>query len=183
MALALPSGADLLQRERQVRHQGTGLTACDLVGIWQLQQIWSKGRSEVAAISSAGLRALQARLILAPGIFPDGAEEAPAAAGPASMEITNQVQLGALQLHFRGVAWLQGRRPLLWFRFDQLALRLGERQLWQRPLPPPPPGRMPFFALIAVGAGAAGKAAAEPWLAARGRGGGLALWSRLGRVV
>jgi hypothetical protein len=77
------------------------------------------------------------------------------------------VQLGALELCFHGSGWLQGRRPLLLFSFERLELRLGEWILLSRALPPVPPRRQPFFALIGRGDG---------WLAARGRGGGLALW-------
>lgn len=87
------------------------------------------------------------------------------------------MRLGPLELRFCGEARLQGRRPLLLFRFLRLQLRLGARPLIDRPLPAAAPfsslpvAGLPFFALIA----------ADPegmWLAARGRGGGLALWQR-----
>lgn len=170
MALAFPSGVELLERERQARRQGSGLTAGTLLGEWRLAQVWPKGRTQVAAFSSASLRALQARLTLTavPG----------ADCGTGALELTNQVRLGALELRFRGPARLQGRRPLLLFWFEQLELRWGARLLLRRALAEPPAGRMPFFALIAAaGTGAPG---AGDWLAARGRGGGLALWTRPG---
>jgi hypothetical protein len=72
-----------------------------------------------------------------------------------------------LELRFEGRARLAGSRPLLWFGFDQLQLRFGSQVFLQRPLPPAAAQRQPFFALIGKGPG---------WLAARGRGGGLALW-------
>jgi hypothetical protein len=59
-------------------------------------------------------------------------------------------------------------RPLLVFRFELLELQLAGRTLLRRPLPAPEPQRLPFFALIARDS--------SGWLAARGRGGGLALW-------
>jgi hypothetical protein len=82
--------------------------------------------------------------------------------------LCNAVNLGALELRFEGPGRLQGSRPLLLFSFERVELRLGDRLLLQRPLPVPAPRRMPFFALIHR----------DPagWLAARGRGGGLALW-------
>ena len=74
----------------------------------------------------------------------------------------------SLELRFRGVGRLLGSRPLLQFSFQELQLSLGGRVLLHRALPEPAPQRLPFFALIAR----------DPsgWLAARGRGGGLALW-------
>jgi len=76
-----------------------------------------------------------------------------------------------LELRFRGAGQLLGRRPLLQFSFQQLQVSLGGRLLIQRDLPEPAARRLPFFALIAR----------DPsgWLAARGRGGGLAVWTLL----
>jgi len=59
---------------------------------------------------------------------------------------------------------------LLLFSFDRLQLCLGGWRLVERSLPEPAAQRMPFFALI--------HRDASGWLAARGRGGGLALWRR-----
>jgi hypothetical protein len=84
--------------------------------------------------------------------------------------VQNSVQLGPIQLRFRGHGSLRGKRPLLEFWFEELELRLGPRSIWRQPIQrQPQPKRRPFFALIA----------SQPnWLAARGRGGGLALWLR-----
>ncbi len=165
----LPSGATLLALEQQVRHGsraqgstaragtakgGTGLTARDLAGCWQLDQVWPKGSARPASFSGLLLRGLAARLEI----------EASAEA----LQLSNVVNLGVLELRFRGPGTLVGSRPLLQFWFEQLELRLAGRLLLQRSLPAPPSRRLPFFALIAR----------DPagWLAARGRGGGLALW-------
>ena len=87
------------------------------------------------------------------------------------------MSLAALRLEFSGFGLLVGKRPLLVFGFDTLALRFGERLLWKRQLPAELEAsslrssrRQPFFALIALDR-------EEGWLAARGRGGGLALWT------
>lgn len=152
------AAAPWLALERQVRHHGTGLVAEQLHGCWRLEQLWPRGRDRAAAASGWLLRGLAARLVIAA-----------AAQGPA-LQVSNAVQLGALQLRFVGQGRLQGRRPLLLFQFEQLQIRWGTRLLLQRPLPAPAPQRQPFFALIAR--------TASGCLVARGRGGGLALWQR-----
>ena len=88
--------------------------------------------------------------------------------GPGALALSNAVTLGPLELRFSGVGRLVGSRPLLQFSFQELQLSLGGRVVLRRVLPEPAPQRLPFFALIAR----------DPsgWLAARGRGGGLALW-------
>jgi hypothetical protein len=172
-AAGLPDGAWLLERERHSRQEGSGIEPAQLVGTWLLVQTWPRRALQPAALSSALLRGLQASLTLA---APAGATGDPTA----PLTIVNRVQLGVLELRFEGVAWLQGRRPLLLFRFEQLRLRLGPWLRFDRPLAGPGEGAvagggrkgLPFFALIATGS------APAAWLAARGRGGGLALWCR-----
>jgi hypothetical protein len=170
----LPESAELLSLERDSRREGTGLVAADLLGIWRLQRVWPRRGGEPSGPGSALLRGLGARLEIS-------AVDASAAAldnpwpGPASapgpgregLGLVNAVNLGPLELRFEGRARLAGPRPLLWFGFDQLKLCFGGQVLLQRFLPPAPAQRTPFFALIGKGPG---------WLAARGRGGGLALW-------
>jgi len=169
----LPDSAELLNLERDCRRQGTALVAADLLGIWRLQRVWPRQGGEPSGPSSALLRGLGARLeINAAGAsladlntpWPGPAS----ASGPGDrLGLANAVSLGPLELRFEGRARLAGPRPLLWFGFDRLQLRFGSQVLLQRSLPPAPAPRQPFFALIGKGPG---------WLAARGRGGGLALW-------
>ena len=149
-----PTGGDLLKREALVRRHGTAIDADDLVGRWCLRTIWSKGQASPSPLASLGLRASGATLeLLQTG---------------GGLGIVNSIRLGSLTLQFNGTAELVGRRPLLQFGFSELELRWGEHRLWHRPLPPPSGRRRPFFALIARDP--------QGWLAARGRGGGLALW-------
>jgi hypothetical protein len=152
-----PSGISLMQRELEVRRQGSGITASQLDGTWHLQQIWPKQGASPTAAAGLLLRALRAQLCIR--------------AGNDTLEVRNSVALGALELRFSGTGQLQGRRPLLQFCFERLELRLGDQALLSRPLARPPERRLPFFALILC--------APEGWLAARGRGGGLALWQKL----
>jgi hypothetical protein len=169
----LPDSAELLNLERGSRRQGTALVTADLLGIWRLQRVWPRQGGEPSGPSSALLRGLGARLEInaagAPSAYPDTPWPGPASAsGPGDrLGLVNAVSLGPLELRFEGRALLAGPRPLLWFGFDQLQLRFGSQVLLQRPLPPAAAQRQPFFALIGMGPG---------WLAARGRGGGLALW-------
>ena len=154
---AAPAADQLLRQEQQVRRQGTGLSAADLQGCWQLQQVWPKGSGRSAVFSGWLLRGLSARLEIS--------------ASGGQLQLSNAVNLGPIELRFRGPGQLVGRRPLLQFSFEQLQLSLAGRPLIQRSLPAPAPQRLPFFALIAR----------DPsgWLAARGRGGGLAYWTLL----
>lgn len=144
----------LLEHESLARRRGTGLLCQDLLGCWQLHQIWGKGQTMASSLAGLGLRAVRATLELR--------------AADTGMLIANSVQLGPFRLQFNGTATLIGRRPLLQFSFQELQLSLGGLVLLRRTLPAAAPQRLPFFALIAR----------DPsgWLAARGRGGGLALW-------
>lgn len=158
--MSIPSttatGNDLLTRERQVRHQGSGINAGDVIGCWQLQTIWPKGRSEANAFNGWLLRSLGACLEIRE-------------AGDDHLRLRNAVNLGPVTLQFSGPGELSGGRPLLSFHFEQVRLTLGAITLLQRSLPAPAAKRKPFFALI--------HRDAAGWLAARGRGGGLALWT------
>jgi hypothetical protein len=148
------SARELLQLEQQARRSGSGVEADALQGCWQLQLVWPKGQQRASAFSGWLLRGLSARLEI--GTDPEG------------LLLSNAVNLGAVELRFRGRARLEGKRPLLLFSFEQLQLSLGGWRLVERTLPAPAPQRMPFFALI--------HRDPSGWLAARGRGGGLALW-------
>ena len=148
----------LLEQEAQARSQGSGIQATALLGTWSPQRLWGKGEEHESQGQTKLLQWLNARLSIS------SAE----ADQPGDLSIANSISLGPLRLRFNGPGWLQGKRPLLCFRFDRLTLELGGRTLFQRQLPEPAPKKTPFFALIA--------AEQNQWLVARGRGGGLALW-------
>lgn len=148
------SAHELLHLEQQARRSGSGVEADALQGCWQLELVWPKGQQRASAFSGWLLRGLSARLEI--GVDPQG------------LLLSNAVNLGAVELRFRGRGRLEGKRPLLLFSFEQLQLSLGGWRIVERTLPAPAPQRMPFFALI--------HRDPSGWLAARGRGGGLALW-------
>ena len=151
--------AFLNAREKAVRLTGTGLKSSDLLGCWQLQTVWSKGDQNANPFSSWMLRSLDARLEI----------EADLEDNYSDFRLFNAVNLGPVELKFQGPGLLKGKRPLLTFHFDSLTLRIGGIVLLKKALPTPDQKRTPFFALI--------ERNADGWMAARGRGGGLALWT------
>lgn len=157
----LPEASRLRLLEAHSRHGGSGLRQEDLIGDWRLERNWTKGRSHPSGAAGGALRALAASLGLHPS--DDG-----------GLLLSNSIALGLLKLCFHGSAQLQGRRPLLMFQFETVKLSLAGWNMWTLSLPKPAKRREPFFALIASERSSDG----PQWLAARGRGGGLALWVR-----
>ena len=174
--MSRPDGHDLRALEDQARRRGSGLAdppeqvlvagaAHRLSGTWVLEQLWKPGVDRPTAWTAALLNSFGACL----EIGERGSNE--------RFGLRNGLALGLWRLDFHGSAWLVGRRPLLVFGFDRLTLRFGRTLLLQRALPQlartaPSLRRsrqQPFFALIACDR-------EQGWLAARGRGGGLALW-------
>lgn len=179
-----PDGAALLALERRSRLLGSGISTAQLVGAWRLDQLWSKQEAQRQEGVAALLRGLQACLAIELGDAGEPAPLLPSSSAPSSsapsgsgpLQLRNSVQLGPVQLRFLGPGALRGRRPLLVFHFRRWQVLWGERVLASGQLTAPAPQRQPFFALIACQATDNGHGTA--WLAARGRGGGLALWQR-----
>lgn len=94
-------------------------------------------------------------------------------------EIVNQVKLGAALLKLTGPAKYLDKKNLLAFDFTHTLLTLFGRAVYDQPIRSgkipkgdfynQPIGKLPFFAFFLV---------TEDFIAARGRGGGLALWIR-----
>ncbi|MBD2387831.1 hypothetical protein [Cylindrospermum sp. FACHB-282] len=94
-------------------------------------------------------------------------------------EIGNQVQLGSLLLKLTGPAQYLGKKNLLAFDFTQMLFSLFGLVVYNGPIRSgkvqgedfynQPIAKLPFFAFFLV---------TENFIAARGRGGGLALWIR-----
>jgi hypothetical protein len=94
-------------------------------------------------------------------------------------EISNQVQLGSILLKLEGPAQYLGKKNLLAFDFTRLQLCLFGRVMYNGQIRGgqaqvenfynQPIAKLPFFAFFLV---------TEDFIAARGRGGGLALWIR-----
>ena len=162
----VPSGEELLRREASARSHGSDIRAESLIGEWWLERLWSREGVDQPT-NAALLRRLGASLAIAMGEDGAGGHQGSAAA----FTLRNRVRLGPLTLQFTGPGWLAGKRPLLRFRFERMALLWGEQELWHTTLAAPAEQRTPFFALIACE-----RSGDQGWLGARGRGGGLAAW-------
>ncbi|WGV27209.1 hypothetical protein [Halotia branconii] len=94
-------------------------------------------------------------------------------------KIENQIQLGSVLLQLTGSAQYLGKKNLLAFDFTQMLISLFGRVVYQKQIRSgkvqsedfynQPIAKLPFFAFFLVN---------ENFIAARGRGGGLAIWIR-----
>ncbi|MEH1868156.1 MAG: hypothetical protein V7K69_24605 [Nostoc sp.] len=94
-------------------------------------------------------------------------------------EICNQVELGPVLLKLTGPVQYIGKKNLLAFDFNQMLISLFGRVVYNRPIRSgkvqtedfynQPIAQLPFFAFFLV---------TKDFIAARGRGGGLAFWIR-----
>lgn len=157
---ALPDGPSLRSLELQSRHCGSGVGSAELIGTWRVWQVWDR-KSQQPSRTSGALRALAATLVIQ-------------RVSEAELSLINSISFAALKLCFSGPGQLRQKRPLLMFHFIKMQLSVAGQAVLTLSLPLPAKEKEPFFALIATGQSATGLA----WLAARGRGGGLALWVR-----
>ncbi|MBE7382184.1 MAG: hypothetical protein F6J95_012310 [Leptolyngbya sp. SIO1E4] len=98
---------------------------------------------------------------------------------PNSLTIANELRVGPLGIRFTGPARYPGPKNLLAFALPHLEVRcfglllyrgaVGADKRADKPFEETAIAQLPFFALFAV---------TEDYIAARGRGGGLAVWSR-----
>ena len=154
------SGQKVLAWERNAREHGSKIKVEQLLATWWLDDVFNRdGRSGVIG-TSAMLKSIGACLIL---------KQSAQAPEQNQLLVANQVSIGGIRLRFEGHGQLIGQRPLLRFSFHTLVLSIGGRTLFQRSIPEPDPKRTPFFALIHLDQ-------EQKCLAARGRGGGLAIW-------
>ncbi|WP_017653709.1 hypothetical protein [Fortiea contorta] len=94
-------------------------------------------------------------------------------------EIGNQVQVGSLSLQLTGPAKYLGKKNLLAFDFTQMQINLFGRGVYNKPIRSGKVQTEDFYhQSIAKQAFFAFFIITEDFIAARGRGGGLALWIR-----
>ena len=158
----LPDIDDLLKSESLSKKEGSSIDIENLSGNWKFIYVWGSGTNKKNSFASYFLRFFRATLKL---------EEKENFKECKKYNIFNSIKFGELLLSFIGSAEIKGRQPILAFFFERIELRLGERVLINRILEIPEAKNMPFFALIALNK-------KDRWLSARGRGGGLALWSK-----
>ena len=159
---SLPNAKELLELEAIARNQGSGIGLDSLFGLWNFVSVWKKGNDKEDFLSSSILRILLASLEL---------RENQVKSEIMPISIVNSVKFGYLVLKFTGLGEISGSQPLLPFCFDRVEVTLASKTLFSRSIDVIDSEKRPFYALIGVGS-------KGQWLAARGRGGGLALWLR-----
>lgn len=158
----------LLQTEESIRQTRSQFTESDLIGNWRLHFV-SAGK--------VNLISKRLRGFFLPSFLPaqigfqrsDTNDSAP-------LCVTNQITIGLIKLKFTGPARFESKKNLLGFDFTRLeVIALGQR-VYEGAVPSSRTnqkfqdisiGKLPFFAFFAV---------TNSFIAARGRGGGLAMW-------
>lgn len=189
----------LLDTERAARHPRPSLALESLLGQWQLRFTAPNkpayksgvptGKGFYWPVLVPGTIRFSRSVPVSPGPVSDASipdtsvlgsstADAPTSASPNPDRLTieNQIRLGPLALQFSGPAKFLAKQNLLAFDFVQLQVSVGGLRLFKFPIKGRsssedfatiPIAKLPFFAFFA---------ATEQYLAARGRGGGLALW-------
>lgn len=186
----------LLQAEKATKQSRTLYPITDVVGKWRL--CFATGTKRVRQ---------RAGIVLGPGFYlpkwvpaylefepsppspqlPPAPELAPSSHSTnhptatnlgQNLTIANQLQVGLVSLRLTGPARYLSKKNLLAFDFLYLQVKVLGQTLYKGNFPSPqrgkafdelPIGQLPFFAFFAV---------TDHYIAARGRGGGLALWVR-----
>ena len=157
----LPSIDELKKLEKRARSEGSGIKYNSLLGMWRFNSVWKQGSDKEDSISSTLLQVLSASLELKKDIQNPEEEK---------FTIANSIKFGLVSLRFSGYASLERKQPLLPFSFNHIQIKFASITIFSRALSVPEQKKRPFFALIAIDPN--GK-----WLSARGKGGGLALWT------
>lgn len=158
----LPEFDEIINLEKKSNKDGSGLTFKELNGYWKLKYVWKKGSEEKDNILSSLLQVLCASLELSNLKTKDNKD---------IFEIQNSIKFGFFSIVFTGKAFLKGSRPLLMFYFERFSLKIGKYNLIKNNLEKIDNKKMPFFSLIAI-------ARNKYWMCARGKGGGLAIWTK-----
>ncbi len=160
--LKLPNSNKLLEYEIVARKYGSGIDFSSIIGLWKFESVWKQDSNFDDSLSSSLLKFFDASLALTKAHTSNGIRE---------IEVTSSIQFAVLLIRFVGFGELTGSQPILTFYFEGIELIFRETLLYRRSIKKPDKKDMPFFGLIALGSN-------REWLAARGRGGGLALWRK-----
>ena len=158
--IILPDYKKILSLEKIANKDGSGINFGELINKWKFLYVWKKGSDSVDNISSSLLQVLSASLELSKIESKDDKQV---------FEIKNSIKFGILSIVFLGKAFLKGDRPLLYFYFENLYIKVGNFNLINKSIEEIKIKNMPFFSLIAIDK-------RKEWLCARGKGGGLAVW-------
>ncbi|MGB3136600.1 MAG: hypothetical protein WBB18_07340 [Nodosilinea sp.] len=161
--------AALLKAEQQTKQQRRQFLPQALLGTWRLRFTAPKKPITRAGQPTSG------------GFYIPGLAIATLSFSQTSDRLTiqNQLQVGSIRLRFTGPAKFLPQKNLLAFDFVRLQILAGTLSLLSVPLrgktttaeefDAASVGKLPFFTFFAV---------QEGYIAARGRGGGLALWAK-----
>lgn len=164
----------LLQAEKAAKQEHLLYSFEPLLGDWQL--CFATGTRKVRRGGIAlGNGFYVPKFAVAQISFQAEADEAALGKG----EIANQVAVDPVRLRFTGPAHYLGKKNLLAFDFTQVQLYVLGRTVYNGAVPGRKPksdfyaqtiGKLPFFAFFRV---------TPDLMAARGRGGGMALWVKV----
>ena len=141
---------------------GSKITTDDLLGEWKLNELWSKGKNNHKPFTSWLLRRIAACFKI------DNCQN--------DLTFSNSIKLGILNIRFVGPCRLTERkRQILFFNFNTIQIRIAGVTVMDRTIKMIKNEKEPFFVLIGN--------ESKQWLAARGRGGGLALWKFKGNQI
>ncbi len=155
----LPEHQDLIKLEKSARKDGINVDLNFLIGQWNFFKVWKKEGIKESTLTSLFLRLVRANLRI----------NINSTKKSLSLGIENSVSIGNLFITFKGDGKLEGKQPLLRFLFSELEIKFDNLILYSQEIRPTDEKNMPFFALIGINQ-------ESSWLAARGKGGGLALW-------
>jgi hypothetical protein len=163
----------LQQAETTAKQEKLAIPFDDLLGEWQLCFATGAKKSKQRRGIQLGKGYYFPKFIPASIAFTQASEST--TTGTA----TNQVQIGGLRLKFTGPCRYPNKKNLLIFDFTEIQISLFDRQIYQGKIRSGktdstdplelPIAKSPFFAFFW---------ATTDGIAARGRGGGLALWAR-----
>lgn len=162
--------AALLALEKASKQHRQSIQQASLLGTWRLCfSAGKKARYQSGQPVGSGFyipKLAIARIAFAPGPF-----------NPSRLNVTNELRIGPLYIRFTGPARYPGKKNLLAFDFTHLEVRCFSLRLYQgkvraqklggQSFEATAIGKLPFFAFFT---------ATENYIAARGRGGGLAIW-------
>ncbi|MDB9529183.1 hypothetical protein PN498_24540 [Oscillatoria sp. CS-180] len=162
--------AALLEQERSTKQAKQAISLESLLGTWRL--CFSAGKqAKFQSGEPIGSGFYVPKLAIARISFSsDDSNDAP-------LTIANQLNVGPLHIRFTGPARYLGKKNLLMFDFTHLRVTcfgltayqgtVNRQKRADKPFEETTIAQLPFFAFFAV---------ANDYIAARGRGGGLALW-------
>ena len=165
----------LLQAEKAAKQQRLTYPFDSLLGRWRLCFVTGtrKVRQRGGIILGRGFYVPR----VAPAQISFSSQSPTHTQNPGNGEIGNQIQFGSLLFKLTGPAQYLGKKNLLAFDFTQMQLRLFGHTFYSGDFPGGKArterfyhqsiAKLPFFAFFLV---------TEDFIAARGRGGGLALW-------